>query len=94
MDTTHLAKPYRGQYRPLLVILTTATGDDLTLTLEEIAAVVRHPLAENAYVDQSYWRSVHHSHVRAWQRMGWHAWLDRQGQRVMWTRTTEVSRDR
>jgi hypothetical protein len=89
VDARNVVRPYRGQYRPLLVILTAARGDDLTLTLYEIAGVVGHPLAENAYVDQSYWRNMRHAHVRAWQHIGWNAWLDRKAQQVVFTRKME-----
>jgi hypothetical protein len=73
---------------PLLALLAATTADTLTLTLVEIEAMIGRSLPDGAFVDQTPWRSELRTYVRSWKAMGWEAWLDREGQRVTWTRLT------
>ncbi len=82
-----------SKYQPLLDLLAEATGDEVTLTYKEIAALIGDPLPEQAILTSYWWIRNDGTPVALWRAMGWRAGPDRSNLRVIFTRDAEEGSD-
>ncbi len=82
--------PMPSRYQPLIDLLAAATGDAVTLTFKEVAALLGlRYLPESATLQTPWWTEKTRPHVQQWRAMGWVAHADRDAQRVTFTRDAE-----
>lgn len=67
-----------SKYQPIVDYLAVQTEQAVTLTFEEIEAILGGPLTEALRRDATMWSGAHYAYVRAWEKAGWSAALDRQ----------------
>ncbi len=89
MTEDHLATPHSTRYQPLVDHLAAQDEREVVLTMPEIEAILGVPLAISAHVETYYWTGRTLAHVRAWERRGWRARLDRRNRRVRFIRDVE-----
>jgi len=85
MPSGHKIGDVPSRYQPLFDLLAAATGDAVTLTYKEVAALVG-PLPEYAILHTGWWTGKRYDHVQAWRALGWRAHASASGQRVRFTR--------
>ncbi len=83
----HSDKP--SKYQPLFDHLAEATGDEMTLTYREVAALIGGLLPETAVLSTDWWLRTQHAHGQAWQALGWHVHASAANRRVRFTRDAE-----
>ncbi len=81
-----MAIPDRTMYQPLIDFLATQSDRDVTLTFDQIEAIIGRPLSVSAMNTPSVWHGARYPQVRRWRAMGWRARYDRQNQCVHFTR--------
>ncbi len=81
--------PMPSKYQPLIDLLAAATGDEMTLTYKEVAALIGGPLPEQAILTSYWWIRNDGTPPTLWRAMGWRAHADRDHQRVIFTRNAE-----
>ncbi len=84
--------PMPSKYQPLLDLLAEATGDEVTLTYKEVAALIG-PLPEQAILTSYWWIRNDDTPATLWRAAGWDAHPDRDHRRVIFTRDAEEGRD-
>ncbi len=93
MPSGHKLSDKPSKYQPLIDLLTGASGDEVTLTYKEVAALIGGPLPETAVLQTTWWRGKRYDHVQAWQALGWRAHASAANRRVRFTRDGEEGRD-
>jgi hypothetical protein len=82
----------RSVYQPLLDFLAAAVGETLTLSFDEIEAILDRPLAVSAQVSPSCWTGTAVPFVRTLHAMGWRAHLDVPTHHVAFRRASDAQR--
>jgi len=92
MPSGHKLSDKPSKYQPLFDLLTAATGDEMTLTYKEVAALIGGPLPVTAVLQTYWWRGKPYDHVQTWRALGWRAHASAANRRVRFTRDAEEGR--
>jgi hypothetical protein len=76
-----------SRYNPLVTYLRAQPPSDLTLTLSQVETIVGGAVPHSGYVDGSWWHLQTNPAVRAWEALGWRAYLNPQAHAVTFLRT-------
>jgi hypothetical protein len=94
-DAVVYTMPHRdvSRYNPLVAYLRVQPPHDLTLPLTQIAALIGGPLPNSAHVDGCWWHLPTNPAVRAWEALGWRAYLNARAHAVTFRCTTAALRE-
>jgi hypothetical protein len=76
-----------SRYDPLVDFLRAQPPHDVTLPLIQVEALVSRRLPDTAWVNSGWWRNRAYLAVRAWEALGWRAYLDVRQHAVTFRRT-------
>ncbi len=79
----------RTIYQPLVDFLAIQSERDVSLTFDQIEAIIGRPLSVSAMGMTNPWHATTHPQVRRWRAIGWRARFDRRNQCVHFTRDAE-----
>ena len=71
MSSGHKMSDMPSRYQPLFDLLAATTGDEVTLTYKEVAALIGGPLPETAIFQSGWWTSKANRTVQSVEGDGW-----------------------